>query len=260
VIRDFLTTTVRELAEEEGAEFKEPPPRYTPYKYGDQSFLGIGIPSVQVHTTFTPEGREKVGPGGGWWYHSEYDTLDKCDPETMYMAEKAQTLVLTRLCTLPVLPYRIERLADWTIDALNDIDDLSRGALSLDEVKGKAAEFKDEASRLDEKTSRLAERHRKGEKGLDEETRITNGCMMKISRIMNPVNYTLKGKYDQDYYGAEYVKPMPILRPVTELEQLSPDSAEYKTTMTKLIRARNIVLDALREAIFTTEYAAEKAN
>ena len=83
---------------------------------------------------------------------------------------------------------------------------------------------------------------------------------MKISRIMNPVNYTLKGKYDQDYYGAEYVQPIPILRPVTELGQLSPDSEEYKTTMTKLIRARNVVLDALREAIFQSEYVTEKTS
>ena len=260
VIRDFLTATVRELAEEEGAEFKEPAPKYLPYKYGDQSFFGIGIPSVRVQTTFTPEGREKVGPGGGWWYHSEYDTLDKCDPETMYMAEKAQTLVLIKLCTLPVLPYRIERLADWTIDALNDIDNLSKGILGLDLVKGKAAEFKDEASKLDENTSRLAERHGKGEKGLDGETLIANSCMMKISRIMNPVNYTLKGKYDQDYYGAEYVQPIPILRPVSEFGRLSPDSDEYKATMTKLIRARNIVLDALREAIFVADYAVEKTS
>jgi Iap family predicted aminopeptidase len=39
VIRDFLISTVRELAEEEGAEFKEPAPTYRPYKYGDQSFF-----------------------------------------------------------------------------------------------------------------------------------------------------------------------------------------------------------------------------
>jgi Iap family predicted aminopeptidase len=260
VIRDFLISTVRELAEEEGAEFKEPAPRYRPYKYGDQSFFGIGIPSVRVQTTFTPEGREKVGPGGGWWYHSEYDTLDKCDPETMYMAEKAQTLVLIRLCTRPVLPYRIERLADWTIDALNEIDNLSRETLSLEEVKEKAAVFKEGASKLDMITSKLAERHEKGDKGLDKKIRIINNSIMKISRIMNPMNYTLNGKYDQDYYGAEYVQPIPMLRPIAELEQLSPDSAEYKTIMTKLIRARNIVLDTLQEAIFIAEYTAERTN
>jgi len=211
-----------------------------------------------VQTTFTPEGREMVGPGGGWWYHSEYDTLDKCDPETMYMAEKAQTLVLLRLCTLPVLPYKIERLADWTLDALKELDRVSAGTLDLGELLENASVFKEKALTLDEFSMRLTERLGKGEKGLENIVTRTNSCMMKLSRIMNPVNYTYRGRYDQDYYGAEYVKPLPILQPVTELTSLNPDALEYKTLQTKLVRARNKVHDTLQEATFITDYAIEK--
>jgi hypothetical protein len=257
VIRDFLVSTVRELAEEEGAEFKMPAPRYRPYKYGDQSFLGVGIPSVRITTTFTPEGREKVGPGGGWWYHSEYDTLDKCDPGTMYMAEKAQTLVIIRLCTMPVLPYRVERLADWTLDALTELEGLAGDALSLGDLKEQAFLFKEKASALDEATEKLVERSKK-DSGLDDKIGVANRCMMKLSRIMNPVNYTLRGRYDQDYYGAEYVQPIPILRPVAELASLNPDAEEYKTLRTKLVRARNKVSDTIHEAVFTAESTTEK--
>jgi len=131
VMRDFLVSTVRELAEEEGAPFREPGASYFPRKYGDQSFYGIGIPSARVQMTFTPEAREEIGAGGGWWYHSEHDTLDKCDPDTMHMAEKAQTLVLLRLCTLPVLPYRIEALSDWMLDTLGELEGKAEGTLSL---------------------------------------------------------------------------------------------------------------------------------
>jgi len=81
---------------------------------------------------------------------------------------------------------------------------------------------------------------------------------MRLSRIMNPVNYTLRGRYDQDYYGAEYVQPIPILRPVAELASMNPDAEEYKTLKTKLIRARNKVSDTIQEAAFTAEYATEK--
>jgi hypothetical protein len=258
VIRDFLISTVRELAEEEGASFKEPASKYRPYKYGDQSFFGIGIPSARVQTTFTPEGREKVGPGGGWWYHSEYDTIDKCDPETMHMAEKAQTLVLLRLCTLPVLPYKIERLADWTLDSLKEIDSVSAGTLDLGELLDNASFFKEKAVILDEVSLRLAERLEKGEKGLENAVTLINSCMIKLSRVMNPVNYTYRGRYDQDYYGAEYVQPIPILQPVSELASLNPDALEYKTVQTKLVRARNKVLDTIKEATFITDYAIEK--
>jgi Iap family predicted aminopeptidase len=257
ILRDFLIETVRQLAEEEGAEFKAPPPRYRPYKYGDQSFLGIGIPSIRITTTFTPEAREKVGLGGGWWYHSEYDTLDKCDPETMYMAEKAQTLVIIRLCTLPVLPYRVERLADWTIDALTELEGLAEGGLSLGSLLDQAVLFKQLAFELDEATGKLSETCEKEPK-LDVKVDAANKCLLKISRIMNPVNYTLRGRYDQDYYGAEYVQPIPIMRNVAELASLNPDAEEYKTLRTKLVRARNQVSDTIHEAVFITGYAVEK--
>lgn len=258
VLRDFLIDTVRELAETEGAPFREPGARYFPRKYGDQSFYGVGVPSARVQMGLTPEGREAVGPGGGWWYHSEHDTLDKCDPETMYMAEKAQTLVLLRLCTLPVLPYRIERLADWTLEALTEIEGLAEGAIDLGGLKERAVVFKEKALALDEATDRLAERLEEGAKGLEEEVRAANSCMMKVSRVMNPVKYTLRGRYDQDYYGAEYVQPIPVLRPVSELAVLDLDSTEYNTLRTKMVRAMNAVSDTLIEAGFITEYAAEK--
>jgi Iap family predicted aminopeptidase len=258
VIRDFLVSTVRELAEEEGAPFREPPASYFPRKYGDQSFYGIGVPSARVQMTFTPEAREEIGAGGGWWYHSEHDTLDKCDPDAMYMAEKAQTLVLLRLCTLPVLPYRFEALADWMLGALGDLEGRAEGALSLEGLMEKARRFKEQAAELDEATSRLAARSETDAKGCEEEVRVANSCMMKVSRTLNPVNYTLRGRYDQDYYGAEYVRPMPILQPVSELAALNPDATEYKALRTKLVRARNAVSDALGEAIWFSSYATER--
>ena len=253
VIRDFLVSTVRELAEEEGAPFREPQPKYTPSKTGDQSFYGIGIPSARVQMTFTPEAREEIGAGGGWWYHSEHDTLDKCDPDTMYMAEKAQTLVLLRLCTLPVLPYRIETLADWMLDALGELEGRAEVTLSLEGIIEKAARFKVRAAEFDEATSKLSARCRESAKGHEVEIKVANECMMKISRTLNPVNYTLRGRYEQDYYGAEYVMPIPILQPVSKLAALNPNTSEYKALRTKLVRARNAVSDALEDATWISE-------
>ena len=258
VLREFLVSTVRELAKEERAPFKEPRPSYFPRKYGDQSFYGVGIPSVRVQTTFPPEAREEIGAGGGWWYHSKYDTLDKCDPETMYMAEKAQTLVLLRLCTLPVLPFRIEALADWMINALGEIDDSAKGSMSLEDLNEKANAFKERAAELDEATGRLAEEIGEGAEGHEEQVGTANRCMMRVSRVLNPLNYTLRGRYDQDYYGAEYVQPIPILRPVSELAGLDPNSQEYKALRTKLVRARNALSDALGEATWISSYGVEK--
>ena len=257
VMRDFLVSTVRELAEEEGAPFKEPSAGYFPRKYGDQSFYGIGVPSARVQMTFTPEGREEVGVGGGWFYHSEYDSLDKCDPETMYMAEKAQTLVLLRLCTLPVLPYRFEALADWTLDALKGIDGKAGGVFDLKGLVDKTAAFKERAAAFDEAMGALSARCGEGVEGLADEVELANGCMKRMSRAMNPVLYTLRGRYDQDYYGAEYVKPIPVLQDVSELAVFDADSQGYKALMTRLVRARNMVSDALEGAMWIADYGVE---
>ncbi len=258
VFRDFLVSTVRELAEEEGAPFREPRPKYTPSKTGDQSFYGIGIPSARVRTTFPAEAMKEIGAGGGWWYHSEHDTIDKCDPDTMYMAEKAQTLVLLRLCTLPVLPFRIEALADWMLDTLVELEGRAEGTLSLEGIIEKARRFKERAAELDEATGELSASVEEDVKGHEVEINAANGCMMRISRTLNSVNYTLSGRYDQDYYGAEYVKPMPSLQPVSELAALKPDTCEYKALKTELIRARNRVHDAIGDAIWMTDRALNK--
>jgi hypothetical protein len=176
----------------------------------------------------------------------------------MYMAEKAQTLVLLRLCTLPILPYKIERLADWTLGSLKELHSVSAGNLDLGELLDVVSIFKEKAFSLDETTERLTEKLGAGDKGLINVVDVINRCVMKVSRILNPVNYTYRGRYDQDYYGAEYVKPIPILNPVTDLISYNPDRVEYKTLKTKLIRARNKVLDSLKEALYTIEYALEK--
>jgi hypothetical protein len=176
----------------------------------------------------------------------------------MYMAEKAQTLVLLRLLTLPVLPYRIEALADWILDALKEVDSIAGGTIRLRGLNERAIAFRESATELDEATRKLAAKCETDPKRHEREIRAANGSMMKISRTLNPVNYTLRGKYDQDYYGAEYVMPIPVLRPVAELATMDPNSTEYKALETKLLRARNAVSDALDQATWISKYALEK--
>ena len=251
VLQEFLESTVSDLAEEEGVPFKASKARYLPNKTGDQSFYGLGIPSGFVQTTHPPE-LEGKNPPGGWWYHSEYDTIDKCDPETTHMATKAQILVLLRLCTMPVLPFKVTPLADWTLVALNDLKAKAGESIDLVPLIGAAEEFKAEASRLDESIMRLNEFCREENKAKLDEIQSVNEGLMKICRILNPVNLTLHGKYGQDHYGAEYIKPIPLLQEVSELVALNPDASAYKALGTKLVRARNEVSDALRDATWFT--------
>ncbi len=251
VYHEFMESTIKELAEYEGALFRSSK-GYMPWKAGDQSFLGVGVPSTRV-LTVTPSGEEEKP--GGWWYHSDYDGIDKCDPETLYMANKAHLLVILRLCTLPIIPYSLTPVADWTLGALNDLQVKAGGSIDLTSLIERGREFRVLASRFDAHTSELAETIRNvGASERDESMIATrNRVMLKICRTLNPINYTLSGRYGQNHYGAEYIKPIPVLQPVSELGKLNPDMSHYKALRTKLIRERNRVADALEEARWLAE-------
>jgi hypothetical protein len=260
VLRDFLESTVRDLAEDEDAPFKAQGTKYIPSKTGDQSFYGLGIPSARVMTTHPPELAEEMRAPGGWWYHSDQDTIDKVDPETLYMANKAQILVLFRLCTLPVLPFRVKHVVEWMLDSLGELDGKAMGAIDLKDLVGKADRFRVLASRLDEAVTGLSERceEQPEDDALERIAQLTDDVLLRICRALNPVNYTLHGRYEQDHYGAEYIRPIPVLQPVSELTTLNPDTSMYKAKRTKLVRARNAVYDALEEAIWLSGYLTEK--
>jgi hypothetical protein len=73
-----------------------------------------------------------------------------------------------------------------------------------------------------------------------------NECLMQISRILTPVVSTVKGKYGQDTYGLSALsKPIPVLEAVRDYMNYPAGSAERKLLMTRLMRERNKIYDAL---------------
>jgi hypothetical protein len=257
LLSDFVADTVRELAEEDGVDLK-PVNRYTPNKTGDQSFLGLGIPSVRVLTTYQ-EDVEKITPPGGLWYHSDRDTIDKVDPENLNLANRAQMLVILRLCTQPVLPYKIASAASWMVESLNDLAQKSGKAHDLVDLVERTEKLNESALLLDEATASLSEKVSTDRGVKSVKLRQVNEGLITVSRVLNPVNYTLHGRYDQDHYGAEYIKPIPALQPVAELSLLNPDTSSYKALRTKLVRARNMVSDAIVEASKVVAHTTELA-
>src|SRR5690606_340819 len=53
-----------------------------PLRAGDQSFLGVGLPSLGAFRMLPvdhPDRKAVGGSGGGYWWHTPEDTLDKAD-------------------------------------------------------------------------------------------------------------------------------------------------------------------------------------
>ena len=88
-------------------------------KIGEQSFFGIGIPSLLGRMLQSPELQRKWGNATlGWWYHSLSDTLDKCDEGVYKKTLQGYVISLYRLLTLPVLPFEFVSTADTLMGRL----------------------------------------------------------------------------------------------------------------------------------------------
>ncbi len=234
----------------EGAEL-----RAYAMRAGDQSFYGVGIPSIAVGAVI-PEGSPLRGAwiggsGGGWWWHSVHDTIDKADRENLYRDLRMITLAVLRSANAQVLPFDFTPVAEEYEKALAEIQTKARsGTFNLAPLLERVGRLRAQAERLRGAASQL-----KGE-GLDRTKRL-NGLLMKASRILTSTLYTHEGRYGQDpAYG---IPLLPALREVERLPGLDPQSSEAKFLETMLTRRANMVGDRLKEAIRVLEEACSEA-
>lgn len=240
--REFHLQTIRDiLGEEEAkkAETLESVMGRRPRKVGDQSFFGVGVPSIGGMTV-PPPGKPVLGE----WYHSVEDTPDKVDLNALAKCTKMYAALIVRLCNSPILPFDFTSVADEFLETLSDLQHKGKGIIDLATLIEKAKALKIEAGKLKEYVEN------REEENPEETIKLINKCLMALSRFLIPVGYTTVCKYDQDTYGRTGLeKPLPALQPIVELANLNPESSEFKTLKTKLIKERNKVMDALENAI-----------
>jgi hypothetical protein len=74
---------------------------------------------------------------------------------------------------------------------------------------------------------------------------------MALDRSLVTINFTANGPFDQDL--AIPIPAVPLLEPCRHLPTLDPTADETKFLLTDLIRGRNKVVFALREALRAAE-------
>lgn len=263
IINQFVQDVVKDLArrlnkpyagDTVGDILVPPGAAYRIFKAGDQSFLGVGVPSIAIGTKYTPEFMTTVKTVStsfqGWWYHSEEDTLDKVDLDALVETAKAIAVFIARLSNMPIIPTKTVPVADWMLEGLKEHNKNGKGLLDLTNLIAKVEKFKEVALELDKTINALtAQCDEWGDvTNLDKKIDEANACLMKLSRVLDPINYTHTGKYGQDRWG-DLPKPIPGLQKIDELVSMNRDSGEFTALMTELIRERNKVSDALDETI-----------
>ncbi|MFO7272635.1 M28 family peptidase [Sphaerobacter thermophilus] len=221
-----------------------------PLKAGDQSFLGVGLPSLGAFRMLPidhPDRKAVGGCGGGWWWHSPEDTLDKADPEILADDTRLYVTMTARMCVPALHPYDFVPVANDFINHLRDFQDVGGAHLDLTPAQQQADLFREAALRLREKAARVAA------EGSDP-THLNAG-MRALSRILNPALFTIAGAYEFD--PALQLPVLPGLAPVQELATLDPESDDYRFLRTQLLRQRNRIEDALMQATALANSLAE---
>lgn len=209
---------------------------------GDQSFSGVGIPSIVGRTAFDEaEVKRTNGAEIGWYNHTSADTLDKADPKNLVFDLKMNAAFLLGLANADILPYDFE---DTLADIRGNLDLIrreSRDVIELDGVFSLLDELDGNAARLGKAKKAL-----EGVPMSDERVRNLNRLQMRLTRALLPAFYTYCERVEQNSY--DYTpgnRPIPFLYPAVDLAKLSPESLEYKLLYTEVLRGRNRILEAL---------------
>jgi hypothetical protein len=198
----------------------------------DQSFTGVGIPSVLSGLSAQP------GGGLGWWWHTPDDTLDKIDGANFVRDTQVYLLACWRLCTLPMLPLDYTETANELRDRLHELQESADGRFDLTPLLVEVDRLHAEAERLNAAAANAGNDAARAER--------LNAALMVAAHALIPVNYTLAGPYGVDLALDNPV--LPGLAPVAALAELDPASNDAGFLRTRLVRERNRALHALTTA------------
>ena len=207
-------------------------------RMGDQSLWGVGVPSLFVSISSPPEGDPME------WYHTPLDTMDVIDPDLLVRDAKILAATVYRLATDRVLPLNQTGAVDEIRQTLRDIIANSSDDVDLSDVQSDADALRCATRQLDQiDVATLT----------DEQAVTLNRTLMRISRLLMPVNYTTSGPFGQDLAIA--IPPLPGLQIAVSIASLPDGAPERYMMATTLRRERNRVLHALREARTAIETA-----
>ena len=210
-----------------------------PLKAGDQSFWGIGMPSLGAYRMLPADSPDRAnvgGSGGAYWWHSPEDTIDKGDAAVLASDTQLYLSIVGRLCETDKLPFEFVTAAKDFEKLLGDLAAAAGSHFDLTPAMEAAREFEAAASVLERVAANLA-----GSK-----VELLNEGLMALSRIINPVLYTMAGDYDQD--PALQLPMLPGLQAARRLPGFDSQSNDYGFLKTRLVREQNRTVSALQHA------------
>ncbi len=223
-------------------------PIHRPSRSADQSFLANGVPAFSTYP-FLPDDHPDRRPWTGgaanaWWWHTEFDTLDKADTEILALDTRVSLTAITELANAQVLPINHADTGREIRTFVSRLQETVGTHLSLSGLLAGADRFLAAAERLEAAKSQAAD---------EASAHRLNETLMRLSRILTPVIYSRSGRFHHD--PAEWSPIMratgqytlPGLGAASGLPKLAGQFA-YGFLRAQVMREANRAGEALREA------------
>lgn len=219
-----------------------------PLRAGDCSFNNIGVSTFYMLSSTMPKPllKEKGyyavgGCGANIAWHTEDDTIEIADRDHLLRDMKVYLVAAYRTANATLHPLDFAALADELGRTLQTYQDHAGGAFDL---SGPLAEV--DALRATLRQWYLDCAALLGRSPAEPSVRAVNATLRRLARILVRINYSREGRFRHD--PAVDVPPLPDLAPAKTLQGLQPGSDLYHVTMNHLVRGRNRVTAALRDA------------
>lgn len=225
-LHTLAATAIRsETGQELGAKRKA--------RAADESFPGIGIPSMFGALSGQETVGSKMRNSLGWWWHTPDDLFDKLDEDNLARDTRILLEVVWRLLTDEILPIdQAAKIGDF-LKHLRELSPALDGTLPISGLI-------EATEALQASVTKLA----KGTHGLAPS--IINRALMKLSRILVPLDYTRGNRFAHE--PALPIGACPILDSLRKARDCDPASDKFLFARVDARRTLNQVAYTIREA------------
>jgi hypothetical protein len=222
-------------------------PVHRPSRSADQSFLANGVPSFSAYP-FLPDGHPDRrswtgGSAAAWWWHTEFDTLDRADPEILALDTRLSLTAVLELANAGVLPFNHADTGREIRAAVGQLATAVGQHFDLGPALAEADAFLETAERLETAKARAA----------GPSAELVNETLLRISRTLVPVVYSQSGRFHHDPAELSPVMratgqfTLPGLSRAAALPELA-GKVEFGFLRAQVTRERNRLVTALRAA------------
>jgi hypothetical protein len=201
----------------------------------DDSFVGIGVPSMMGSISEQPSKHAQARNSLGWWWHTPHDLIDKVDEANLVRDTRVLTQVVWRLLATPVVPLDHVATASALLAELAPLAKALDGRFDVSALVAGATAVRDAAAAVAKRSAPNAAA-----------AEAASAALVRASRALVPADYT-----DGDRFLHPHALPMPAwatLQPIRDLAATEARSDAEKFAAVDALRARNRVAYALREA------------